>query len=484
MDLEHPPLYNEVIKKNDTHQVIQQAREAFQLWSAYNYDERKQFLKKLRTEITNRIEDIAAVIHQENGKTYEEGLLEVFSVLHHTTYVIKRLKKVLKPKKMSSGFMINYKAEIQYQPMGVILVLAPWNMPFYTPFNQIIEAIAAGNSIVLKSSEVTPGVADIIKEITEKVFPAKNMVQVVHGGKEIGINLVQSNVNKIVLTGRYQTGQSVMRNASENLTPLLLELGGKDPMIVLSDADLDIAAQKAAWGAFSLAGQACISVERCYVMEDVFETFLNKVVDETKYLKVEKDIPKIAQTQQVDIIVNQVQDALSKGARLVFGALENITGNKVPPMIMVDVTEDMLLMKEETFGPVLAIIPIKNAAQAVEKANNHDYALGASVFGKKEVSNITKNLRAGMVSINSMWVYTAIPALPFGGFGKSGFGQIHGDQGILEFCHPKSVVKEKYKPFLDLTRFRVKEVISSQKIISILRFFYGKGRLMDVFKKE
>jgi aldehyde dehydrogenase (NAD+) len=320
-------------------------------------------------------------------------------------------------------------------------------------------ALAAGNAVVFKPSELTPLVGQLLASIASEALTVRNLFQVVTGDGRTGAALARSNVDKIAFTGSASTGRRVMAAASEHLTPVLLELGGKDAMIVAEDADIDKAAEAAVFGALTNSGQACVSIERVYVASAVYQQFVDKVLEHTGRVRWGRDenphIGAMTMAKQVDIVRDHMQDAIDKGATVLTGGPDAIDGPFIPPTVMTDVNHDMKIMNDETFGPVLPIQRVSGPDEAVELANATRYGLGSSVFGKVGVRKIADKVRAGMTAVNSVQVFAAVPSLPFGGLGDSGFGRIHGDEGIREFTHVKATAEERFSLPLALASFNV-----------------------------
>jgi acyl-CoA reductase-like NAD-dependent aldehyde dehydrogenase len=301
---------------------------------------------------------------------------------------------------------------------------------------------------------------------------------VVTGDGRTGAVLARAEVDKIAFTGSTPTGKKVMTAAAERLTPVLMELGGKDPMIVAEDADIDKAAEAAVWGSMTNAGQTCISVERCYVVEPVYDRFVEKVVGEARQVRWGADdeahIGAITMPRQIDIIREHLEDAVARGAKVLVGGTDEIRGNFIPPTVLTGVTPAMRIMTEETFGPILPIIKVANAEQAVEQANATRYGLGSSVFGRSRVRELADRIRAGMTSINSTLAYAGVPSLPFGGVGDSGFGRIHGDEGLREFSRIKATTEERFPLPVALLSFKLPRG-TYDRIKSTIHQLYGGG---------
>ena len=465
----------------DVDAAVERARVAFAQWSALPIDDRIGELVRFRKAIAAASDELAELIHKENGKPRLEALLEVFMALGHIDHAAKRIVKATAPRRVSAGLLANYRATVSYHPMGVIAVIGPWNYPMFTPMGSIAYALAAGNAVVWKPSELTPLVAVRITEIAATAMSTPTLLQVVTGAGATGAALAKAAVDKISFTGSTATGKKIMAAAAERLTPVLLELGGKDPMIVADDADLDKAAEAAVFGGLTNTGQACISVERVYVADAVHDEFVEKVVDQVKQLKVGGDdghLGAMTSPAQVTIVKDHLQDAIAKGAKVRTGGPDAIVGNFIQPTVLTEVTSEMKVMREETFGPVIPIARVASMDEAVERANDSRYGLGSTVFGKR-AREIADRIRAGMTSVNSVMAFAGIPALPFGGVGESGFGRIHGDDGIREFCRVKSTAEEAFSLPLSFMTFRLPASMTD-RVRGMIRQLYGEGPVASI----
>jgi acyl-CoA reductase-like NAD-dependent aldehyde dehydrogenase len=458
--------------------AVARARAAFPAWSALSPAQRRSQLIRFRRALASRCEEIADLIHRENGKPKIDAMMELFMALGHLAYAADRAEKALAPRKVSAGLMANFRATVSYAPLGVVGVIGPWNYPIFTPFGSITYALAAGNTVVFKPSELTPLTGQLFCDIAASAFSVPDVLICVTGAGATGGALARAKIDKVAFTGSAATGKRVMQAAAENLTPVLMELGGKDAMIVADDADVDKAAEAAVWGALTNAGQACISVERAYVAAGIYDRFVDKVVAEASKVKVGGDsdshIGAITRPQQVDIIRDHIQDAVARGAKVLVGGVAGIKGDFVPPTVLTDVTPDMKIMTEETFGPVLPVVKVQSVDEAVRLANDSKYGLGSAVFGKAGVREIADKIRAGMTSINAVLAYAAIPSLPFGGVGDSGFGRIHGDEGLREFTRIKSTAEERFALPVALLSFKLPKG-TYERLRGMVQQLYGGG---------
>jgi aldehyde dehydrogenase (NAD+) len=467
-----------VMTAADVDEAVARAREAFAQWSALPIGDRIGELVRFRRALAAAADELAELLHRENGKPKLEALTEVFMALGHVDHAARRADKATAPRRVPSGLLANFRATVSYHPLGVIGVIGPWNYPLFTPMGSIAYALAAGNAVVWKPSELTPLLAVRVAEIAARAMAVPNLLQVVTGLGATGAALARSAVDKIAFTGSAATGKKVMAAAAERLTPVLLELGGKDPMIVADDADLDKAAEACVFGALTNSGQACISVERVYVADAVHDAFVDKVVRQVKDLKVGGDdghLGAMTSPAQVQIVRDHLEDAIQRGATVKTGGPDAIVGNYIQPTVLTDVTHDMKVMRDETFGPVIPIARVRSTEEALRLANDSVYGLGSTVFGKR-AREVADRIKAGMTSVNSVMGFAGIPALPFGGVGESGFGRIHGDDGIREFCRTKSTAEETVSLPLTFMTFRLPANMTD-RLRGMIRQLYGDGTI-------
>jgi len=457
--------------------AVARARVASETWSTRTFAARNEELDAFRHALAAAADTIADILHRENGKPELEALTEVMMSLGHLKHAVSRAEAAMAPKKVSAGLLANFRATISYAPLGVVAVIGPWNYPLNTPMGSIAYALAAGNAVVWKPSELTPLVALEIEKIAKQAFALPDLLQVVTGAGATGAALAKSAVDKISFTGSAATGKRVMLAAAERLTPVLMELGGKDPMIVSDDADLEKAAEAAVYGGLTNAGQACISVERVYVAESVHDKFVEEVVKQVRDLKVggdDGDLGAMTSEAQVKIVKDHLDDAVAKGAKVLTGGPNAIAGSFIQPTVLTGVTHQMKVMTEETFGPVIPIQKVKSVDEAVRLANDTRYGLGSSVFAGKSARSIAAKLRAGMTSINSVMAFAGIYGLPFGGVGESGFGRIHGDEGIREFTCVKSTAEQAFALPINMMTFKQPKN-AAKNLRGMIKQLYGDG---------
>jgi acyl-CoA reductase-like NAD-dependent aldehyde dehydrogenase len=432
----------------EVREAVQRARRAAQWWQELGFDGRRERLRAFAGVLTRRREELLDLISRENGKPRVDALIEHVLVVEHLDWAAKHAQKIMKARKVSgSMLMANVKPILEYQPLGVIGVIGPWNYPLFTPMGSIAYALAAGNAVVFKPSEFTPAVGVWLADAFREVVPEQPVFQVVTGFGETGAALCRAGVDKVAFTGSAPTGRKIMATCAETLTPVLLELGGKDAMLVDSDADIDAAADAALWGACSNAGQTCIGVERVYVVDAVYDSFVAALTEKARDLRSGGDSPVIGpmtMPKQLDIVREHIEEALDRGARPIIGGRDSVHAPFVDPVVLVDVPEDTKVMREETFGPVLPVTRIRDLDEGIEKANRSPYGLGAAVFSKKRGVEAARQIRSGMVSVNAVLAFAGFPSLPFGGVGESGFGRIHGEDGLKEFTRPKSIAQQRF----------------------------------------
>lgn len=465
----------------DVDGAVERARRAAGVWGSLSFAERRAHLLDLRREIVRRMDGLIDIIHSENGKPRYDAANEVLLAVTHLTHAANRAERLLKSRSVSAGLLANHRARVSYEPLGVIGIIGPWNYPLYTPMGSIAYALAAGNTVVFKPSELTPLTARLLAECVQAAIPIPDVLQVVTGFGDTGSHLAKAKIDKLAFTGSTATGRRVMMAAAERLTPVVMELGGKDPLIVAPDADLERAAKGAVFGAFGNSGQACVSVERVYAVHNVYEPFVEKVTDLAKRVTVGSDdrahYGAMTMERQVDLVREQVRDALEKGAVAVVGGLDSFKGRFINPIVLTQVTPEMKVMTEETFGPILPIAKVSSVDEAIRLANASRYGLGSSIYGKRDVERAADRLRSGMTSVNSVLAFSGIAGLPFGGVGESGFGRVHGDEGMLEFVRPKATTHELFHvPGLSLVFGDPEDQLAQTK--KVIKAVYG-GSFID-----
>jgi acyl-CoA reductase-like NAD-dependent aldehyde dehydrogenase len=462
----------------DVQAAVARARGAAAWWGGLTFAERAERLARFRGVLARRTQQLAGLMHNEMGKPHSDAALEVALSLDHIAWAARNAPKVLGRRRAGVGMLTaNQRATVEYKPLGVIGVIGPWNYPVFTPLGSIVYALAAGNAVVFKPSEFTPGTGAWLVDAFNQVVPEHPVLQLVTGDGGTGAELCRSAVDKIAFTGSTATAAKVMAACAERLTPLVAECGGKDPFIVDEDANLDAAADAAVWAGMANAGQSCIGTERLYVHAAVYDEFLAKLLAVAGEQRAGSDpdakIGPITMPSQLEVIRAHIGDALARGGRAVLGGLNAITGQVVQPTVLVDVPEDSVAVTEETFGPTLTVTRVRDRDEAVALANATGYGLGAVVFSARHGDEIADRLRCGMVAVNGVFNYPQIPSLPFGGVGKSGFGRIHGPDGLREFCYAQSVARQRFSGPLALTTFN-RTAKSDALVGKIMTLLHGR----------
>lgn len=491
---------------NSTFEVraaVQKAREAFRVWSALDLKQRAKVLLSARDLFLERREEIVELICNENGKPRVEAIVELMYVCDVITFYAKQGRRFLKPQRVTPHLLKNKKVTTIYNPRGIIGMITPWNFPLILTIGESIPALMAGNAVVIKPSEWTPLIAGLGAEILQQAFANAGLppeiLQIVNGYGETGGALVDE-ADMIAFTGSVRTGKAVAERAARRLIPVSLELGGKDPMIVLKDADIERAANAAVWGAFTNSGQVCISVERVYVEEPIAEEFTRRVVEKTKALRQGSDATEINTNHRVDVgamtfpkqietVESHVEDARSRGAQILTGGRRNpdLPGRFYEPTVLAAVDHSMKIMTDETFGPVLPIMRVRDAGEALRLANDTIYGLNASVWtrDKDKGERIAAQVQAGMTCVNDVLVGFGVSDAPSGGLKESGIGKRHGAEGIRRFCNQQVIVTDRfgmkremmwypYSASTERLLSRLIGVLFSSKLSAKLKALFGK----------
>lgn len=434
--------------------IFKRARDAQQIWAAKSYAERRQHMHLMRDYIVANADHLARIVSQSSGKTRLDALTtEVLPCVLSCSWYGKHAEKVLKPERReaSSIIWIGKRSVIQHEPLGVVGIISPWNYPLSIPFGEVIMGLMAGNAILLKVAAATPLVGKAIEDIVAAGnLPDGLFHHLVGAGGEMSTAMFENGIDKIFFTGSVPAGKQLMAQAATTLTPLSLELGGKDPMVVLEDADLERAANGAAWAGYQNAGQSCGGVERVYVHESVYAEFVDLLAKKTRALRhgvpddaCTVDVGSMTTAKQRQTVERQVNDAVAHGAKIIAQSHRVGTGDGefFPATLMTDITHDMILMRDETFGPVIPVMPFKNEDEAVALANDCSMALSASVWSRdlKRAKRLATRITSGVVAINDHLFTHGMANVPWGGPKESGIGRTHGPEGLMEMTKPKVV---------------------------------------------
>lgn len=441
----------EPMQEKELKEVFDKAKTIQQKITALSVKERVNEVVKISDYLVENHKSICERVVSETGKTEFEALSnELFGICDAIDYYRDQAEKILKPQKVhTSMVLMGKKSRIEFDPMGTILIIAPWNYPLIQCFVPSILAFLSGNAVVYKPSEITP-LKGLYEEILDGAGFIKEAIQIVYGDKATGAALIEQKPDKIHFTGSTRAGKQIMAAASKYLIPVDLELGGKDPAIVFEDVEIEKTANGLVWAAFTNAGQSCTSIERCYVHESIFDAMTDKVVAITKKLRLanhecedcEADVGCMTADFQLKKVEAQLKDAINKGANIHCGGTTVEGTQIIPPTVVTEVTNEMALITEETFGPILPLIKFSTEEEAIAMANDSEYGLSASVWSKdmKRADRVTAALKVGNVSINNHMLTEGNPALPFGGIKNSGFGRYKGDFGLHTFSNVKSII--------------------------------------------
>src|SRR5919204_6965694 len=445
--------------------LVDRARAAQPAWEALGFEGRAEVMYELRRWVVDNRDRVAQTLSEENGKPADEAMLtEIFYVADSLGFWAKKGPKYLADERVRphSPFLLGKKVITRYRPYGVVGVIGPWNYPLTNNFGDAIPALVAGNSVVLKPSHVTPLTSMLMAEGFRAAGGPEDVFTIATGTGGTGAELVKS-ADMIMFTGSTEVGKKILAQAAERLTPVSLELGGKDPMIVLRDADVERAANTAVQWAMSNSGQICISVERVYVEEPVYDEFVDKVVSKVKALRQgapgpagSVDVGAMTFPSQLDVVEAHVKDAVEKGARVLTGGKRGDgPGLFYEPTVLVDVDHNMACMTEETFGPTLPIMKVGDEAEAIRLANDSPYGLDSSVFTRdvEKGERVARQIDAGATCVNDALLNYLAQEAPFAGMKESGMGARHGAPGIRKYCRTQTILVTRFAPSKEPTMY-------------------------------
>jgi len=447
--------------KEDVNVAVARARKAFPAWRDTPLSERLKFIRRVGEVLAEDVDYFAKKISEDTGKPPVDAVMTELLVMPlFIEYFEKTAPRLLSRKRVRNPLMLPLKKSyIEHFPMGIIGIISPWNFPFQLSVVPIMSALVAGNTVILKPSEVTPITGDLIEELFDRVGLPEGVLQVIQGDGSTGAALTESLIDKIFFTGSVATGRKVMAAAAKRPIPVELELGGKDAFIVCHDAPLQRAAKAAVWGGLLNCGQACTSVERILVVDAVYDRFVKLLLEEVRAIRVgppseDPDMGPMCFAKQLKVVEAHIKDAVAKGAKISFGGNEiEGAGQYFEPTVVEGVTTEMDIYLEETFGPVLPIMRVKSEEEAIRLANDHQYGLNASIWTLDVDRGLTmaSKIEAGQVTINDILSSVGNPVLPFGGVKNSGIGRYHGEEGILGFTHTRAIMADygrlSHEPF-------------------------------------
>lgn len=461
-------ILKEYEKTDVTHlqRCLEASKKAQSEWAKFSPRQRSQVLKRAINEVTLHVDSIAELINLENGKPLFEAIVnDIFPAADLLHQYCKKAPKLLATKPLKLHLMKHRRSYLEYWPKGIVAIISPWNYPFSIPFGEITLALLSGNAVLFKPSEISLQIGEKIVEIIHSTGINKDLLQLIIGDGEQGSALVDAPVDKIFFTGSVATGKKIMSAAANTLTPVVLELGGKDAMIVLEDADLDHASSAALWGGFSNSGQACASVERILVHESIEQEFIGRLLEKINTLNKlnlagnsMQNIGVITLQKQKSVYETQLAELNESNSRVLCGGKFNAERTKLEFTVVTNPSkadekkiEELSIYKEETFGPVVAVTTFKTDQEAIQKSNHSEYGLLASVFSKdvSRAQRIASQLEVGSVLINEVMYTHGLAETPWGGLKKSGFGKVHSDLGIYEFVNIRHVHSQRawIKPF-------------------------------------
>ena len=468
--------------------LVARARAAQPAWEALGFDGRAKILRRAQKWTVDNADRVARTIVSETGKAYEDALLAVVGyVVGAFGFWAKHAPRFLADEKVrtSSPFLVGRRLLVRYRPLGVVGVIGPWNYPLTNSFGDCIPALAAGNTAVLKPSQATPLTSLLMADALRECGLPEDVYLVAAGDGAVGEVLIDE-VDMVMFTGSTETGKRVLERAARTLTPVSLELGGKDPMIVLADADVERAANTAVYASMQNGGQTCVSIERLYVEAPIYDDFVDRVTRKVSALRQgapdgpgSVDVGAMTFAPQMDVVSRHVEQARQAGARVLTGGrvIHDGAGRFYAPTVLADVDHSMSCMTEETFGPTVAIMRVNDADEAVRLANDSPYGLAASVFGKDvaRAEQVARRVEAGAACVNDAQLNYFALELPMGGWKASGMGSRHGAPGIRKYCRQQSLLITRIAPKRELHMFPYR-ARTTKLLGRAIKLIYGRGK--------
>lgn len=481
----HNPVNNEVIgtyplwSKSEVNEAVAHAQSASPAWQALGFAGRKKVLLAWSALVIERVDHVAELISRETGKPVSDARLEVSMAVNHIGWAARHAEDVMRTSYRRPGLlMANMSATVERAPLGVVGVIGPWNYPIFTPVGSIAYALAAGNTVVFKPSEYTPGVGMWLEESFNEVAPFADIFTTITGLGETGKALCTSGIDKLSFTGSTRTAKLVAAQCASTMTPVVLECGGKDPVIVAADADIKRAVDATMWSAMANAGQSCIGAERVYVDEKVADEFIVRAVELAGSIHSgapgDGSYGPATMPAQIKVIRSHIKAAIADGGTCVYGGPQSVQAPFVQPVVLVDVPENSTAVREETFGPIIIINRVASMREAIDLSNASQYGLGANVWSKRQGKRIASQLICGMVAINSTFSFAAVASVPFGGVKDSGSGRVHGPEGLLEYTFARTVVRTRFNLPLHFLSFK-RRPQDDRLVIKVTKLL--KGRL-------
>jgi acyl-CoA reductase-like NAD-dependent aldehyde dehydrogenase len=480
----------EITRPEQVADVVARAKRAQERWAESSFDTRRELLAAILDHVLAHADELCDVVARDSGKTRHNAMLgEVWPVVEKARWTAANGEKYLTPERVGAGLFVHKRARIEYQPLGVIGIIAPWNYPLQNVLGPTIPALMAGNAVIVKVSEWVAWSAQrfqrIFDEAFKKVGASPDLVQIINGYGKTGAALVSGGVDKVIFTGSLENGKRVAAEAAKTLTPVVLELGGKDPLIVCDDADLEQAVHAALTGSYINCGQNCLASERTLVFDAVYDAFAARVSELARNLrqgeplgKATVDCGAIVSPLQLDLIEEQVEDALARGAKLLAGGTRVLSerGQYFAPTVLGDVTEDMRIAQEETFGPIMLLMRVRDEQDALRVANGTAFGLGATVLTKDaaRAKRISERLVVGNVSVNDFGLTYMAMDLPFGGVRGSGFGRLNGREGLRACTNVKAVLDDRFPLHVPAKVFPVGDG-ATDLAREVLRVLYQRG---------